>query len=62
MGIEKMEEFFRFIGMPLSLTELDVPKESLERLADLCTFGKQRTVKSYVELDYDKIKEILLNK
>ncbi len=58
MGIEKMEEFFRFIGMPLTLTELDVPKESLERLADLCTFGRKRTVKSYVELDYDKILEI----
>ena len=58
MGIEKMEEFFRFIGMPLTLSELDVPKESLERLADLCTFGRTRTIKSYVELDYDKILEI----
>ena len=29
-----------------------------QRLADLCTFHKTRTVKSYVELDYDRIKEI----
>ena len=58
MGIEKMEEFFRFIGMPLTLSELDVPKESLERLADLCTFGRTRTIKSYTELDYDKILKI----
>ena len=57
MGIESMENFFREIKMPLTLREFNIP-ESSERLADLCTFGKQRTVKSYTDLDYDKIKEI----
>ena len=57
MGIEAMEKFFKEIKMPLTLREFDIP-ESSERLSDLCTFGKQRTVKSYIDLDYEKIKEI----
>lgn len=57
LGIEAMEAFFKEIKMPLSLREFDIP-ESSERLSDLCTFGKQRTVKSYVDMDYVKIKEI----
>lgn len=58
LGIEKMEEFFSFLGMPLKLREFGIDKSSAERLADLCTFGRTRTVKSYTELDYGKIKEI----
>ena len=57
-GIKRMEEFFKSIGMPLSLREFGIEKSSIDRLADLCSFGKQRTVKSYIELDYDNIKEI----
>ncbi len=57
-GIEKMEEFFKFIGMPLKLREFDVSENSITRLADLCTYHHTRTLKSYTELDYDKIVEI----
>ena len=57
-GVEKMAEYFSSIGMPDSLECFDVPKEKAERLADLCTFGKQREIKSYIKLDYNKIKEI----
>lgn len=56
-GIEKMEEFFKLIDMPLKLKEFGISKNS-ERLAELCTFGKTRTVKSYMELDFDNIREI----
>lgn len=58
IGIEKMEEFFTLLGMPLKLREFGIDKGCTERLADLCTFGQTRTVKSYVELDFEKIKEI----
>ena len=34
------------------------PAHHMETLAELCTFGKQRTVKNYIELDFDRIKEI----
>ncbi len=58
IGIEKMEEFFRFIEMPLTLKEFNIPESSLERLADLCTFGRKRTISSYIDLGYDEILDI----
>ena len=58
LGIEKMEEFFSFIGMPLKLREFDIPENCLERLSELCTFGRKRVVKSYIDLDYDVILDI----
>ena len=58
LGIEKMETFFSFIGMPLRLREFGIDKKSIARLADLCTFKKQRTIPTYIDLDYEKVKEI----
>lgn len=58
VGIEKMADYFASIGMPGNLREFNIPEDCAARLAELTTFGKQRTVSSYVELDYDKIKEI----
>lgn len=57
-GIESMSEYFGSIGMPLQLRDFEIEQNAIERLADLCTFNKQRTVKSYIELDFDRIKEI----
>jgi len=57
MGIEAMADFFKSINMPLTLREFKIDNIA-ERLADLCTFGKTRSVKSYIDMDYDVIKEI----
>ncbi|MBQ3047288.1 MAG: iron-containing alcohol dehydrogenase [Clostridia bacterium] len=57
-GIDKMKEFFAYIKMPLTLRELGIEKQSIERLADLCTYGKTREIKSYLPLDYQRVKEI----
>ncbi len=57
-GIEAMESFFKSIGMPVSLREFDIEKGCTERLAELCTFGKSRTVASYTDLDFNNIKDI----
>ena len=57
-GIEAMSEFFGFIGMPQRLQDFGIEKTAVDRLADLCTYHKTRTVKSYIELDYDVIKKI----
>ena len=57
LGIEKMEEFFKAIDMPLKLREFGI-ENCAERLAELCTFNRQRTVKSYIDLDFESIKEI----
>ena len=57
-GIEKMEEFFAYIRMPLKLREFNIPSDCSAPLAELCTFGRQRVVNSYIDLDYDHIKNI----
>lgn len=57
-GIEKMEEFFAYIKMPLKLREFNIPSDCAETLAQLCTFGRQRVVNSYIDLDYGHIKNI----
>lgn len=58
MGIEKMEEYFSFLGLPLKLSEYGLKSSCLDRLAELCTFERTRTIKSYIDMDYDIIKEI----
>ena len=60
-GIEAMEEFFKSIDMPLSLREFDIPSDCPSRLAELCTFGKQRTIPTYIDLDYNDVKKIFEN-
>ncbi len=57
-GIEKMAQFFADIKMPLRLRDFDIPSDCSARLADLCTFGKQREIKSFISLDYDRVREI----
>ena len=57
-GIEKMEEFFTLIKMPLKLREFGIPKDCSNKLSELCTFSKQRLIPSYKELDFDDIKAI----
>jgi alcohol dehydrogenase YqhD (iron-dependent ADH family) len=58
MGIEEMEKYFKFLDMPLKLREFDIPFSCIETLSELCTFKKQRVVKSYIDLGFDEIKEI----
>ncbi len=57
LGILEMEKFFESIKMPLKLREFGIP-ECAGKLSELCTFGKTREIKSYISLDYEKIKEI----
>ena len=57
-GIEEMSKFFKQLKMPQTLTEFGVEKDRIERLADLCTFGKTRTIKNYITLGYEQIKDI----
>ena len=57
-GIEAMADFFKSLGMPESLRELDIPKSSIERLCQLCTNNGTRVIDSYIPLDYNVVKEI----
>ena len=58
VGIEAMESYFASLEMPVRLKAFGIEKESADRLAELTTFGRQRTVKSYIQLDYEDIKAI----
>ena len=58
MGIESMAEYFKYIDMPSTLREFDIEREDIPRLCDLTTFLRTRSVKSYIDMDYDVIREI----
>ena len=57
-GIEAMAQFFKTIGMPSRLTEFGIQADAMDRLAELCTFGGKRTIKSIIELSVKEIKDI----
>lgn len=59
-GIKTMSDFFVSIGMPQTLSEFGIPQDKVDRLADLCTFHKTRTVKSIIDLGYNEIKDIFI--
>lgn len=57
-GVAAMAEFFKFIGMPSTLSEFGIGNEAVDRLTNLCTFNGSRTVKSVIELGESEIKAI----
>ena len=57
-AIDKQENFYKSIGMPISLKELGVRKTDLEKLAYNCSFQKTRVIGEYKKLGYDEILDI----
>jgi len=61
IAIKKSEEFFKSIGMPISLTELmgrTPSDEELTALSENCSFGKKRTIGAFMVLSYDDMYNI----
>lgn len=58
-AIQMMKNYFKEIGMPTTLTEVNVTKESLEEIANLYTFNRTRTIDDIFLLDYNSCLEIL---
>ncbi|MHB1405073.1 MAG: iron-containing alcohol dehydrogenase [Desulfitobacteriaceae bacterium] len=56
-GIERLIEFFRTIGLPVTLTELDVPEDRLEEMAAKCTHSGP--VGNFMKLNKKDVLEIL---
>ena len=57
-GIRLTNEFFRSLGMPLTLTELldhEPTDEEIENTAMECSYGRKRTIGAFRTLDYDDI-------
>ncbi len=59
LGIQKMADYFKEIGLQTKISDFNIPKESLQGLAELCFNTKNRPVKSYIPLGVKEIKEIL---
>ena len=57
-GIEATENYFKSIGMPVRLSELDVDDSKLEEMAEKCTFFGKRVLKDYMPLDTKEIIDI----
>ncbi len=58
LGVEKLAEFFASLDMPTRLSDFNIPRESISRLTELCTYGGTRTVKNYIPMGKKEITEI----
>ena len=58
LGIQKMADYFKEIGLETKIRDFNIPKDSLDKLADLCTFNKTRVIKNYIPLGYKEVKDI----
>lgn len=58
-AIQMMKTYFKEIGMPTTLKEVNVTKESLPAIAKLYTFNGTRTINDFFLLDYDSCLKIL---
>ena len=54
-AIDLQENYYRSIGMPTSLRELDIREEDLETLAFRCSREKTRSLIGYKPLAYEDI-------
>ena len=59
LGIEEMKRYFVSIGMPTTLSELDVHESDFELLADNISQNGKRVIESYVPLDRQAVLDIL---
>lgn len=58
-GIRAFEEYFKELGMPVRLRDLNVPREAFEQVALTSTKDETIVLKSYVDLGKKEIIEIL---
>jgi len=58
-GIDKMETFFRSMGLGTRLSELGIQNDRINEMADKCTDENKRTVGNFIKLDRESVKKIL---
>jgi len=60
-GISRLKQFYRSVGLPVSLAELEIPADRLEEMAQKCkkTGDKNGTVGSFVKLTQEDILNLL---
>lgn len=50
-GIRRMTEFFKKIGLPVTLSDADIPYDRIEEMADKCTSSDTKTTGNFVKLN-----------
>lgn len=58
-GIYRITQFFRRIGLPTTLAELDIPADRLEEMADKATGNNSYTMGSFKKLNRNDVLNIL---
>jgi alcohol dehydrogenase YqhD (iron-dependent ADH family) len=58
-GIRRTKEFFRSIGLPVTLRDLEIPDDRLEEMAEKCKKGPDGTVGQFVKLTTEDVLNIL---
>ena len=57
-GIRAIEDYFRSIGMPVRLSELDIDDSRFDEMAEKCTFFGKRTLPDYIEIGKKEMLDI----
>ena len=57
-AIDMQEDYYKKLGMPTNLKELNVKEEDLQTLALKCSRNKTRTLPGYMPLSYDEMLDI----
>lgn len=57
-AIAMQESYYRSIGMPTNLKQLDIKEEDLEVLAYKCSYDKTRVLDGYQKLGYEEMLDI----
>jgi len=58
LGIIKMEEYFKKLGMPTRMEDLNIPCSELERFTNKLSKNKTSVINDVVSLEHDDMKEI----
>jgi alcohol dehydrogenase YqhD (iron-dependent ADH family) len=58
-GIKRLENFYKSLGLPISLKELGITDDRLEEMADKCTNSDRATVGNFVKLSKTDVFNIL---
>ena len=58
-GIDRLEAFFRTIGLPVRLSDMKITGERIQEMADKCTSKSRGFTGNFVRLDAKAVREIL---
>ena len=61
LGIEKVREFNRSLGMPSTLTEVGILQDKFDEMAAEAVRTSGISLRAYVKLEISDVKKILMN-